>query len=262
MDFVFAPILEFVIVIIIFLVLVDIGTFINNRFKNNPHSLLNSREYLPEEEIHTLKQVFYLAMMSFCFIDLLYSFITFSQYDIIYVAIFDIILSMFIAVTLIDKKSLKGKLLILLLVPYGSLNYLLFDQISLLYLIDLIHIFVLIYFIKIYYYKFREYSESNGLGIAVVLLFVLIFISFLFTQVFEGVNPLDSLVMVSNAFTSNGYAILGDSIMGKLNAIVLVWGGYILSGVGTATLTAALLTKHFNRRFDELEELIRNNNED
>jgi hypothetical protein len=74
--------------------------------------------------------------------------------------------------------------------------------------------------------------------------------------------------MVSNAFTSNGYAILGSTGIGKLNAIALVWGGYILSGVGTATLTAAILSKHnqkhneeLNKRLDELESLIKNNQE-
>ena len=68
--------------------------------------------------------------------------------------------------------------------------------------------------------------------------------------------------MVSNAFTSNGYAVLGDTPIGKLNSLFLVWGGYILSGVGTATLTAALLSRHFNKRFEELEELIKNNNDE
>ena len=66
--------------------------------------------------------------------------------------------------------------------------------------------------------------------------------------------------MVSNAFTSNGYAVLGDTPIGKLNSIFLVWGGYIISGVGTATLTAALVSRHFNKKFEDLEELIRNNN--
>ena len=74
------------------------------------------------------------------------------------------------------------------------------------------------------------------------------------TQYSEHVNALDALVMVSNSFTSNGYAVLGNSIAGKLNSILLVWGGYVISGAGTATLTAAILTRHFNKRFDELEE--------
>jgi hypothetical protein len=74
--------------------------------------------------------------------------------------------------------------------------------------------------------------------------------------VVENANAVDSLVMVSNAFTSNGYAILGQSIPGKINSIFLVWGGYIISGAGTATLTAAILMRHFNKRFEQLEKLI------
>ena len=119
---------------------------------------------------------------------------------------------------------------------------------------------------------FRKYFFSYlyiVLGITVILLFTIIFISFLATQITENVNPLDSLVMVSNAFTSNGYAVLGHTIPGKINSLVLVWGGYLLSGVGTATLTGAILMAHFNRRLDDvnekldnLEELIKKNNEE
>lgn len=65
--------------------------------------------------------------------------------------------------------------------------------------------------------------------------------------------------MVSNAFTSNRYTVLGNSIGGKINSIILVWGGYLLSSVGTATLTAAILTKHFNKKFDKIEKLIEKN---
>ena len=116
--------------------------------------------------------------------------------------------------------------------------------------------------VKYYYDKFREYTQTNSLGVTIVLLFAIIFISFLVTVTLESGNPLDSLVMVSNAFTSNGYAVLGSTIPGKINSIFLVWSGYIISGVGTATLTVAILTKYFNKRLDELEELIKKNNED
>ena len=133
--------------------------------------------------------------------------------------------------------------------------------------IYLIHILVYAYFIKEYFDKFRKYTETNGLGITIILLFVIVFVSFIITLFVEGVEPLNSAVMVSNAFTSNGYAILGNSGIGKLTSMVLVWSGYILSGVGTATLTAAILLKHnqkrekeLNKRLDELESLIKNNN--
>ena len=154
-----------------------------------------------------------------------------------------------------DKSSLKNKALFILLIPYGSLVFLLYPT-SPFILIELIHIPVFLYFVKVYFDKFMEYTNSNGLGVTIILLFSIIVVSFFVTQIVEGVNPLDSLVMVSNAFTSNGYAVLGDSILGKINSIFLVWGGYIISGAGTATLTAAILLKHFNKRVEELEKLI------
>ena len=151
-------------------------------------------------------------MMGLFFINILYS-LVFIEGDIIYFAIFDIVLSLYLAIEL-DKSSMKNKILLMLLIPYGSLTFILFGN-SLIGFIDLIHIPVFIYFIKVYFDKFREYTLSNGLGITIILLFTLIFVSFLLTQITEDVNPLDSLVMVSNAFTSNGYAILGKSILGN-----------------------------------------------
>lgn len=259
MDFFNIAFLELIAEIIIFLLLMVLGEFALGKLKNSSSKLLNPKEYFPEEEIHSLRQVFFLIMMGLLFIDILYVLVC-TESDIIYFTIFDVMLSLYLAITL-DKSSLKNIVLLILLIPYGSLNYIVFGN-TLVGLIDLIHIPVIIYFIKLYFDKFREYTESNGLGITIILLFAIVFFSFLFTQVAENVNPLDALVMVSNAFTSNGYAVLGHSIAGKLNSIVLVWGGYLLSGVGTATLTAAILMAHFNRRLDELEELIKKNDED
>ena len=259
MELLYTNILEYFAEIAVFLVLMVIGSFLLKKIMKSRNKIFNPREYFPEEEIHSLRQVFYLIMMGLCFINILYS-LVFVSSDVIYLVIFDIALSLFVAIRL-DSSTLKNKILILLLVPYGSLTYLLFGN-TLVGLLDFLHVPIFIYIIKLYYDKFREYTESNGLGIAIILLFLIIFISFLATQVAEGANALDSLVMVSNAFTSNGYAVLGNSIAGKLDAIVLVWAGYILSGVGTATLTAAILTRHFNSKFEELEELIKKNNEE
>ena len=77
----------------------------------------------------------------------------------------------------------------------------------------------------------------------------------------ESVNALDSLVMISNEFTGNGYGIFGATILGKFNSLLLVWGGYVISGVSAATLTAAILRRHFNKRFAELEKLIEGDDE-
>lgn len=196
-------------------------------------------------------------MMGFFFVIILYT-LVFVNGDLYTFTIIDLIISLYLAVNL-DKSSLKNKLLFILIIPYGSLTFLLFGD-TLIGILDLIHIPVYIYFIKLYYDKFKEYTESHSLGITIILLFTIIFISFFITQFTEGVNPLDSLVMVSNAFTSNGYAILGNSTVGKINSIILVWGGYLLSGVGTATLASAILIRHFNSRFEKLEKMIEENN--
>ena len=78
----------------------------------------------------------------------------------------------------------------------------------------------------------------------------------MFTHFAESVNPLDSLVMVSNAFTSNGYAVLGKTIPGKIDGVILVWSGYLLSGVGTATLASAIIIRHYSNKIEEYDEKI------
>ena len=88
------------------------------------------------------------------------------------------------------------------------------------------------------------------------MLFVIIFASFFITQYSENVKPLDSLVIVSNQFTGNGYSAFGYTISGKINSLLLVWGGYVMSGVSAATLTAAILIRYFKKEFKELKELI------
>lgn len=266
MEWFYLDIAQYVIEIIIFLILMVVFRFILTWSKKSSFGFLKPQKYFPEEEIHNLKQISYLIMMGFCFIIILYS-LVFINSDIIYFVIFDIIISLYLAITL-DKSSLKNKILLILLIPYGSLTYILFGN-SLIGIMDIIHVPVFIYFIKVYYDKFREYTSSNGLGLSIIILFALIFISFFTTQVFEGVSPLNSLVMVSNAFTSNGYAVLGNSTLGKINSILLVWGGYLLSGVGTATLASAILINHFkskmehyDERLDELENLIKDLKDD
>ena len=260
MELVAKSILEFIIVIAIFSVLVFIGMKVSDKIQNSSSRFLNPEEFLPLEEVQTLKQVLYLILMALCFINLFYSISLFDN-SWIYFVVFDLLLSLFIAVT-IEKTSRINKIILLLLVPYGSLSFLLFDGISLTYVADLVHFLIFAYFIKYYYDRFQEYTFSNGLGVTVVLTFAIIFFSFFITQFAENKSALDSLVMVSNAFTSNGYAVLGNSIFGKLNSILLVWGGYIISGAGSATLTAAILIRKFNRRLDELENLLEDGGEE
>ena len=241
-----------------------VSSYILKYLKRNRHKrLLNSTEYLPKEETQTLKQVFYLIIITLCFVDILYSLVFWSSDDFYRHFIFYDVLVSLIACLAIKKDTLTEKIILIFLIPLSSLLHSTLDDPAILLVILLaVHFIGLAYVIKVYYGKFIHFTESNGLGISILLLFGLVFVSFIFTSFAEGKNLLDSLVMVSNAFTSNGYAVLGDTPIGKLNSLFLVWGGYILSGVGTATLTAALLSRHFNKRFEELEELIKNNNDE
>ena len=261
---VFIIIYEFVIATLIFCLLFLGGKFINKKLKDSKSRVLNPLEYFPEEELQTLRQVFYLIMMLIFFVFILYILVV-PENDYIGIAFLQILVSLYIALTL-DYSSWKNKILFFLLIPYEGIALFVFNEHYILFLIYAIHILLYAYLIKVYFDKFRKYTETNSLGITILLLFTIVFVSFVVTCFAEDVNPLNSLVMVSNAFTSNGYAILGSSGIGKLTAITLVWGGYIISGVGTATLTAAILLRHkrkseeeLHERLDELEALIKNN---
>lgn len=251
---------DLVIVIGIFALSVVILKRIFSKLASNDHlmshKLLNPREYLPEEKIFSQKQIYYLAMIVIFVVNLLYAFINWGteSHSII---ILDIAVSLFVAIQL-DLSTRKNKVLFLLLVPYSALSYLALPYSYVVYL-DIFHGFVYFYLIKVYIEKFLDYTKTNSLGITIILLFAIVFISFLITMPAEDVSPINALEMVSNAFTSNGYTVLGDSPFGKINAIVLVWAGFILSCIGTATLSASVVIRHIHRSFDDLEEKIKRN---
>ena len=260
------------ILISIFQILVSIGVFaalayiaryiVNNgrltaRFKKS--RLSNPQEYFPSEEVYLLKQVFYLIVILTIIMVCLY--LTFDWNEGFYFAyLLDIVLSIYLALKM-DKDSLKDKVLLFLLIPFGSITGILFGD-SIVVLFDLTHIIGYLYFIKVYFRKFIEYSENNGLGITIILLFSIILISFLFTIVVENVSPMDSLTMVSNAFTSNSFDASGQNIIGKLNSLVLAWSGFILSGVGTATLAASIVNNYVSRQFAEMKDLVKKKKEE
>ena len=154
---------------------------------------------------------------------------------------------------MLKRENKTNVLLFLFLLPIPSIAFLIFGE-SMIEFWDFARIPALLYVIKYLYDKFSSFTDKHNLGISIILLFSIIFFSFILTMVLENKDPLDSLVMVSNAFTSNGYAILGDSPGGKINSLILVWSGYVISGVATATLTAAIILRHFRRQFDDYKE--------
>ena len=239
---------QFLIEFLLFVILMFVGIYLKKIPKIR---FFNIGEYFPKDEIHTLTQVAYLALMTACFVNVMYTLI-YVNIDTTYFAILNFSLSLFIAIT-IDKSTFVRKLFIVVLVPYGALTYLLFNS-PLIGLVNFIQVPVFIYLIKHYYDKFMDYTESHGLGISIVLLFTIIFVSFLITSIIENKNPLDAIVMVSNAFATNGYIVYGTSDIGKVNNLVLAWMSVILPAVGTATLTSAILTRHYNKKLKDYDD--------
>ena len=260
MHLIWDNVVDLFIIFMIFAVLVCIGKFASGKFRSseffNSSRFFNPQEYLPEEELSTIKQVLYLVMIVILVMNILYLIFGWRD-DSFNLLAFDIIVSLYLAIVM-DISSVKNKFILFLLIPFGSIAQLV-DPTSWVALFDLLHVFAFAYFAEQYYRRFLQYTQDNRLGITIMLLFFIVFISFFVTIVVEGVTPIDSIAMVSNAFTSNGYAILGKSGVGKVNAIFLVWSGFILSGVGTATLTVAIVMRQVNDKFDHLEELVRKN---
>ena len=255
MDFqlIFVSIFQILVAIGVFAALAYVARYIVNngrlmaRFKNS--RLSNPQEYFPSEEVFLLMQVFYLIVILVIIMICLYlSFDWNEGFYFVYLSF------------KIGKDSLKDKLILFLLIPFGSITALLFGD-SIVVILDLTHIIGYLYFIKVYYRKFIDYTENNELGITIILLFAIILVSFLFTIIVEGVSPMDSMTMVSNAFTSNSFDASGQNIIGKLNSLVLAWSGFILSGVGTATLAASIVNSYVSRQFGELKDTVKKKNE-
>lgn len=261
-EWIFISIFQILIVIGVFAALAYIVKYIVKkgrliaRFKKS--RLSNPQEYFPSEEVFLLKQVFYLIVILVIIMICLY--LTFDWDEGFYFAyLLDIVVSLYLALKM-DKDSRKDKVLLFLLIPFGSITGLLFGD-SIVVLLDLTHIIGYLYFIKVYFRKFVEYTENNGLGVTIILLFVIILVSFLFTILVENVSPIDSMTMVSNAFTSNSFDASGKNIIGKLNSLILAWSGFILSGVGTATLAVSIVNEYVNRQFAEMKELVKKKKE-
>ena len=238
-------------------------SFIIDKLKNGSNRLLNPSEYFPDEEVKTLKQVYYLVLILLIVLSIINFFfdndLVLSNSSEFYVfnSIVDIIFSIYIATSLYRENLKKYMVLIIFLMPIASISFLLFGG-SLIEIWDFIRIPALLYIIKILYDKFKSFTDENSLGLSIILLFSIVIFSVFSTIILENKDPLDAIVMVSNAFTSNGYAILGQSPGGKINSVILVWSGYIISGAATATLTAAILNRHNRHQMEEYNEKLDN----
>ena len=250
---------QIIVSVLIFIILCFMGEQLK-KLVLNKESMMNPDEYFPKEEILSLKQVYYLILILFIYICIINFF--FDRYfavsgELLLInSLIDIIISLILVVTLFERTT-KSRIISIFLIPMASISSLVFGG-TLLGYWDFIRIPTLLYLVVQLYHKFLEFTDENRLEKLILILVSIIFTCLVLTIFLENQNPINSLGMVSNAFTSNGYAVLGSSVGGVLTSTFLVWSGYIISGVGTATLAAAIVHRNSKRKFEKLEEKIDN----
>ena len=248
---------QLLVTLVIFVLLVYMTKFILGKVKSSSFiknsKFANPLEYFPSEQLVYFKQTFYLVMILILVLIILY--LTFDWInDAIFIFVLDIIISIYLALTM-SWDSLKDKILLFLLIPFASITGILFGNDFSLF--NIFHVLGYLYFIHIYDRKFMSYTLSKGLGLSIMVTFSILLVSFLFTIVVEGVSPMDSMTMISNGFTSNSFDASGKIMIGKINSLVLAWGGFILSVAGTATLSVSIVMNNVSHQFEEMKDSVR-----
>lgn len=119
------------------LIMIIILSFAIDKIKNRSNRLLNPTEYFPDEEIKTLKQVYYLVLMFIIVLSITNFFfdnnIVLSNNPEFYIfnSILDIIVSIYIATFLYRENWKKNIILIIFLLPVPSISYLIFGTMRL-----------------------------------------------------------------------------------------------------------------------------------
>ena len=246
----------------IFAILIYMAKFIRNKVKSSSFlknsKFANPLEYFPSEPLFYLKQVFYMVMILIFILIILYLTFNWIKGSTV-IFVLDILISIYLSINR-SWDSFNNKVLLFLLIPFASITGILFGNSAFSFL-NLFHILGYLYFIQFYYHEFVKYTESNGLGLSIIVTFTILLVSFLFTILAEGVSPMDSATMVSNAFTSNSFDATGKIMIGKINSLVLAWGGFILSIVGTATLAVSIVMSYVSRQFEDMKDFVKNKKE-
>ena len=255
-------VLHFIADILIFSIIVFVVYLCKNKFVKYLRDI-DSESWMPSEQMKEFKQLFYLIVAGLLIADLYYLLVVNTAFNYMWdLVIFDFIISLLAGVYIFDKDNLiKTFILLFTLIPftgytftgYGGLN------VDIFLILEIIHILGILYIIIVSFRRFKTYSKSHKLGYTILLLYIIVCVCvFLSTQA-QHLDLLDSLVYCSNAFTSNGYGLVNaTTVSGKFISIILVWSGYILSGVTTALLTLALVSRYYNKRMVDMKNKVNN----
>ena len=244
--------------IIIFTILVFVLYLCKNKIAKW-YKTVDLENWLPIEQMKEFKQLFYLIIAGLLIADLYYLIVMNTYFNYIWdLVIFDFILSIIAGIYIFDTDNLpKTIILLITLIPFTGYTFTGYYGLGAVpfIILEIIHIIGILYIIYLSFKEFKSYSESHKLGYTILLLYIVVTIAVFLSTRFQHLGLLDSLVYCSNAFTSNGYGLVNaTSVGGKIVSLILVWSGYILSGVTTAILTLALLSRYYNNKINIIEE--------
>lgn len=245
---------QIVISLVLFVILCILATQLK-KFMSKHWVSSNLEEFFPLEEILTLKQLYYLVLILavyFCIMNFFINTLYHPNTELIMVgSIIDIIFSVYFTVDLYDG-SAKSKIITIFLIPLASLSYLLCGK-SLLAYWNFIRIPALLYLVVHYYNKFSDHTKKNNLDKLILVWLSIVFFCLIITLIVEDKNPINALAKVSNSFTSNSYVASGKNLGGVLVSTFLGWSGYFISGIGTASLAAAIILRKTGKKFERME---------
>ena len=244
--------------IIIFTILVFVLYLCKNKIVKW-YKTVDLENWLPIEQMKEFKQLFYLIIAGLLIADLYYLIVMNTYFNYIWdLVIFDFILSIIAGIYIFDTDNLpKTIILLITLIPFTGYTFTGYYGLGAVpfLILEIIHIIGILYIIFLAFKEFKSYSESHKLGYTILLLYIIVAVAIFLSARFQNLSLLDSLVYCSNAFTSNGYGLVNaTNVGGKLISIFLVWSGYILSGVTTALLTLALVSRYYNNKISNIEE--------
>ena len=242
-ELVFLYLIYFILIIVIFAI---------NKVSLKSYNI-ESEQFLPEDEIHYLRQIFYLLVPIILIFGLIATLIFNERLENYFIVESILSTASMIAILYKSNNKILNLIMGVLLIPAPSIFNLLGGEAP--NILIILHCIGIILGSLYLLNKFREFTIQKELKLVVVVFVVIITSGLFITAYSENAGLLNTVSLVSNAFTSNGYTIVGTTLYGKLTNIYLVWGGYLLSGVGTATLTAGILNSHFKKQKKDLEEL-------
>ena len=147
---------QIIVAVGIFIILCFFGEQIKKYLFKHYKKLMNPKEFLPKEEIFSLKQVHYLILILFiylCIINFFFDrFFAVSNELFIINSIIDIIVSTYIVVAFYDC-SLRSRIASIFLMPLASISSLVFGT-TLLGYWDFIRIPTLLYMVVFLYHRF------------------------------------------------------------------------------------------------------------